>query len=435
MVEKIPTGIKRTLKDKLVGKKVNIAEMVHETTSDLGEKKILFRLALGAKDGKTKKEHLINGFIVKGYESAILVQLGQTIGVLKEGFYEIDRNFQFTGTEIIWIDNTEFKTKWGVSDVFLKDNISIAAHGSLVIRIGNPAAFLLNVASGKKSISRNQVDEFIHDSVSETYREILGGLTIDEVVRSRAEIKQNFQVKLYDLFDHWGIELITMEIEGMKLPKEFEQLGRIAMEKRLKSEIKLQEKEKEKVKHENELSAVKREKEKIKQQVELTKVQRELAMAERDMDKDDIDFKREKELIEAKTEYETAKFKSEAKILHGSADADVIARKEEAAVAGEVKIIEAKGNTEADLSEINANRDVKIAMAKAGMLDKEELEKEKKRNEKTRLEAKISKLKAKIDKFDDMLENGKISEGTYKMRIFRLENELKDLEVKIDTLN
>ena len=44
MVEKIPTGIKRSLKDKLVGKKVNIAEMIHESTSDLGEKKILFRL-------------------------------------------------------------------------------------------------------------------------------------------------------------------------------------------------------------------------------------------------------------------------------------------------------------------------------------------------------------------------------------------------------
>lgn len=434
MVEKIPSGIKRSLKDKLVGKKVNIAEMVHESTSDLGEKKILFRLPLGTKDGKTKKEHTVDGFVVKGYESAILVQLGQTIGILKEGFYEIDKNFQFTGTEIIWVDNTEFRTKWGVSDVFLKDNITIAAHGSLVIRVNNPAAFLLNVASGKKSISRNQVDEFIHDSVSETYREILGGLTIDEVVRSRQEIKQKFQVKLYDLFEHWGIELITMEIEGMKLPKEFEQLGKMAMDKRLKKEVRTHAKEAELEDHERELTAVKRKKQKIKQQVELTKAQKELTVVERELDKDQLDYEREKEILDAKTEYETAKFKSEAKILHGTAEADIAAKREEAAVAGEVKILETKGNKEAELTEINAHRDIKIAMAKAGMLEKEELEKEKRHSEKVKLEVKISKIKAKMDKFDDMLADGKISEETYKMRISRLENELNELEIEKKSL-
>ena len=113
MVEELPNGIRKTFKSKLTSKKIKIAEMVHETSRDLAEKRIVYRLALASKHEQNKKEEYITAFVVKGYENAILVQLGKTIGVLNEGIYDIDKGFQYTGTEIIWVEKTEFKTKWG----------------------------------------------------------------------------------------------------------------------------------------------------------------------------------------------------------------------------------------------------------------------------------------------------------------------------------
>ena len=216
MVEELPNGIRKTFKSKLTSKKIKIAEMVHETSRDLAEKRIVYRLALAGKHEQNKKEEYITAFVVKGYENAILVQLGKTIGVLNEGIYEIDKGFQYSGTEIIWVEKTEFKTKWGLPEVYLKDNIKISVHGSLLIRIADPINLMLNVVSGKQTVTRKDVDDFIFDTVVETYRQVLGDLKIDEVIRSRDEVKQLVQAKIFDLLSHWGIELINLEIEGMK---------------------------------------------------------------------------------------------------------------------------------------------------------------------------------------------------------------------------
>ena len=435
MVEELPNGIHKTLRNKLTSKKIKIAEMVHESSRDLAEKRVVFRLGLVGKSEKNKSEEYITAFVVKGYESAILVQLGKTIGVLGEGIYEIDKGFQFTGTEIIWIDNTEFKTKWGLPEVYLKDNIKISTHGSLLIRVSDPKSFLLNVVSGKQTVTRKDVDEFIFDTVVETYRQVLGDLKIDEVIRSRDEIKRQVQAKIFDLLSHWGIELINLEIEGMKLPKEFEELGKMAMEKHIEKEIKTQAKETMKEDLEIARLQAKRDRldlEKAKQdmqdEIELVKLNREISAEKRKIVSDEKSFSREQTVLDAKVDYKTADFDSKAQRLQGEAQADVMGKREVAKVAGEVELIKTKGETDGQLTKLEADRDVQIAQAQAGVKAKKAKSSSK---QEEIIREKISEIKEKIEKFDDLLTEGKISEDTYKMRITRLEKELKTLENKL----
>ncbi len=435
MVEEIPKGIRRSAKDKLLSRKMVIAEMEHEESASLAEKRIIFRKVLSGKGEKSKEADKITAFIVKAYETAILLQLGKVAGVLGEGIYEIEKEFQYSGTDIIWINKTEFQTRWGASDVYLSDSIKIGAFGSLIVKISDPKNFVLNVVAGKQVVERKAVDDFIFAQVVATYKDVLGGFTIDDVIRSRDTVKQKVTAKLFDILSHWGIELITLEVEGFKLPEGYEQIGEMSLEEKLekarlaktktsmkgaveldtlKTELEI-EKEKAKIKSATELEREGRSV--MKEQIETLRLKRELEASKRDITSDDRSFERQQELASSQTHYDKAKYDSGAKQIHGAVDVDLLEKKSSAEVAGKARI-----------TQIEADRDVNIAQAKAKGKDIDEKGKEKQKEVKKQ----INELKQKMSQFDDLLAQGKVSSDIYKMRMDRMEKDLKDLENKLD---
>jgi len=399
MVGEIPRGISRSLKDKVLGKKLKIAEMMHETSADLSEKRVVYRLALTGKKEAGKREEKVSAFIVKAYESAILLQLGKFIGIIPEGVWEIEKEFQYTGTEIIWVDKTEFKTRWGLADIYLNDNIKVGAHGSLVVKISEPKNFVLNVVSNKQIVDRGQVDKFIFEHVGQSYKDILGGFSINDVIRSRDMIKQKVNAKLYDLLTHWGIELINMEIEGFKLPEEFEEIGQVSMETSLEKQKAISDRER------------------IKEEIETVKIQSELEAQKREIEANRKGFEREQAVIDSQIGYEKAKYDAKAKEIEGTVSVELLEKQQKAKAAGDVAKIEVTGDKMA-----------KIVEAQAGV-DKSQEDLKRERQQKIKQE--ISELKEKLNKFDDLLAEGKLSEDIYKVRVSRIEKELKDLETKL----
>lgn len=399
MVGEIPRGISRSLKDKVLGKKLKIAEMMHETSADLSEKRVVYRLALTGKKEAGKKQEKVTAFIVKAYESGILLQLGKFIGIIPEGVWEIEKEFQFTGTEIIWVDKTEFKTRWGLADIYLKDNIKVGAHGSLVVKISDPKNFVLNVVSNKQIVDRAQVDKFIFEHVGQTYKDILGDFSINDVIRSRDMIKQKVNAKLYDLLTHWGIELINMEIEGFKLPEEFEEIGQISMETSLEKQKAISDRGR------------------MKEKIETLKIQSELEGKKREIEADRKGFEREQAVIDSKIGYEKAKYDAGAKHIDGTVSVELLEKEQKAKVAGDVAKIEVTGDKIA-----------KIVEAQAGV-DKSQEDLKRERQQKIKKE--ISELKEKLNQFDNLLAEGKVSKDIYKMRVSRIEKDLKALESKL----
>lgn len=399
MVGEIPRGISRSLKDKVLGKKLKIVEMMHETSADLSEKRVVYRLALTGKKEAGKREEKVSAFIVRAYESAILLQLGKFIGIIPEGVWEIEKEFQYTGTEIIWVDKTEFKTRWGLADIYLNDNIKVGAHGSLVVKISEPKNFVLNVVSNKQIVDRGQVDKFIFEHVGQSYKDILGGFSINDVIRSRDMIKQKVNAKLYDLLTHWGIELINMEIEGFKLPEEFEEIGQVSMETSLEKQKAISDRER------------------IKEEIETVKIQSELEAQKREIEANRKGFEREQAVIDSQIGYEKAKYDAKAKEIEGTVSVELLEKQQKAKAAGDVAKIEVTGDKMA-----------KIVEAQAGV-DKSQEDLKRERQQKIKQE--ISELKEKLNKFDDLLAEGKLSEDIYKVRVSRIEKDLKDLETKL----
>lgn len=399
MVEELPRGIKRGVMDKLAARKLRIIEMKHEEDGDLGVKRIVYRKALAGKKEKGKSKDRISAFIVKAYESAILIQLGKFIGLIPEGAWEIEKEFQYTGTEIIWVEKSEFKTRWGLGDIYLQDNIKVKAHGSLVVRISDVKNFVMNVVSGRTDISTKHIHQFILEHVNQSFKDVLGTFTISDVIRSRESIRQKVHTKLFDLLAHWGIEVINLEVEGFVLPKEFDELGSMAMEKMLDG------------------AGSNQERERMKEEIEKLKIQGELEAQRRALEGDKRDYMRDQDYKDATAGYENAKYIAGAKQVEGGVDVELLEKTSKAMVAGDVARIEVTGDKVA-----------KIVGAQASV---DEKNREKHREKKAKIRSEIAELKAKLDKFDDLIADGKITQEVYKMRVQRIEKDLRALENKL----
>ena len=232
MSEQIPKAVQKIIVDDLLEKHENakIAEMVHEASKDLSEKRIVYRLKVSQKDDEGKILYNYPAFSVKAYEEAILLQLGQMAGLVPEGLWEINEKYLHPSTEIIWINKSEFKTRWGLTDAYLKDQINIGAYGSLVIHIEDPKEFFLKVISEKNIVEREQVDDFIFDLVVQAYKEVFSQYAIDELISNRDTIKENVFWKIQAFLEHWGLEIINLEVEGYRFPPQHAELGKIAMD-------------------------------------------------------------------------------------------------------------------------------------------------------------------------------------------------------------
>ena len=236
MSEEIPEGIRKTQIMKLLkkSKDAKIAEMVHETSQDLSEKRIVYRLPIATTDENGKVIDYYPAFSVKAYETAIIFQLSQFVGMINEGLWEFETDYIHPTTEVVWIDKTEFKTRWGATDIYLKDGIKIGAYGSLLLKIIDPKNFVLNVVSSKKIVEREQVDKFIFDVVVQSYKEVLLEFIVEDVIKNRDMIKMKVLWKLKDFLSNWGISIENMEIEGMKLPDRYKEIEEIVITTKIK---------------------------------------------------------------------------------------------------------------------------------------------------------------------------------------------------------
>ncbi len=437
MVAELPKGISRIVQSKL--KKKRIAEMDHGESEDLTDKRIVYRRSLvgrreRVKEGdKTPKERdRITAFVVKPYESAILVQMGKLIGVIPEGLYEIEKSFQYTGTEIIWVEKTEFKTHWGLSDIYLKDNIKIGAHGHLIAKISNLKNFVLNVVSSKQKVERDQVDEFIHEYVKQAYRQVIGDHTIDDVLQSQGKdiVKQKVQAKLFDLLDHWGIEVINLEIEGFKLPEGYEIRAEKAWEAaKVEDEIELVKLRAKKV---VEISRTESyvERDKMKDEIEKLRVERELKQAQMGVeqvgDTYQAEVESQRESIRAKTHLDIKEREAELDLgikereLRAETDREVRLKQADAG------ILDKDREQERFLVKTEADRDVGIAQATGIGGVKIQKKKEYK--------LKMAELNKKIDQLNEFLASGKMTKDVYKKQYERIEKELSKYEQKLSIL-
>ena len=326
-------------------------------------------------------------FAVKDYEKVLFYDKGELLDTLGGGVYELEKKAKIKGTEIVWIDTSFIDIPWGIpqsSGIPTKDGIFIGLHGDLRIRINDVKIFYNNVVAGSRDWRLQNLKEWIMSLLNTSLRDMFKNHQAKQVILEERERIINLIIaKVSEELMKYGLELETLNIIGVKAPEGTE---------------KLFEKE--------------REKNKISDELELLKLKKELEVQKRDLESTKKEFERKEEILDSKMELEKTKLKSEAEQITGDVKSDLLKKQREAAIAGEVKLMETHGEKAVKIAEIT-------------------LEAKLKNDETIRIKKKIAELKNKLDKFDELLAEDKISKETYKIRVERVEKELKELEGKI----
>jgi regulator of protease activity HflC (stomatin/prohibitin superfamily) len=327
-------------------------------------------------------------FAVKDYEKAIFYNRGALVDVLGGGIYEIDKKAKVKGTEIVWIDTSLIEMPWGVpqsSGIPTKDGIIIGLHGNLKLRINDVKKFYTNVVAGKKVWTGNDLKNWIIDLLHASLRDVFKKYTAKNVLlEERDRVVTLLTSKITDEFVSYGLDLETLYVIGIKSPEGMEQLYNLEKEKAS-----------------------------VADELELLKVKGELDAQKMDMGSARKARERQEEILDATTNLEKTKLITEAKKVEGTVAMDLLESEEKARVAGDVKIIETAGDKEIKIAEIQGESEKNEKM---------------KRNV---IKQEIADLNEKLNSFDNLLAEGKISEDVYKMRISRIEKELKNLEKKL----
>ncbi len=246
-IKELPKGVKKGI----FKKNSNVVSMRHEEGADLGDKRIVDRKALG--EGEKK----IDGFTVREYEAGILLQLGRFVGVVPSGLWAIDEDLQQTGTEIIWVDTTDFKVRWGFGGQFTGDNKKIGANGEMVLHISDPQAFVMKIVSSKRVVERDQLEEFILGQITTIMRVLFRDYKLEKLLGERENFQNVARAKLHDTFTPWGLEMVNLEVLGFNVPEEFEAMSS------------------DQARHEREIAREKQQLELERQRIETEKMKRE----------------------------------------------------------------------------------------------------------------------------------------------------------------
>lgn len=327
-------------------------------------------------------------FAVKDYEKAIFYDRGVLVDVLGGGVYELDKKARTKGTEIVWIDTSLIEIQWGIpqsSGIPTKDGVIIGLHGNLKLRINDAKNFYTNVIAGKKAWTGNDLKNWIINLLHTALRDVFKNYTAKSVLlEERDRVVTLLTSKITDDFMSYGLDLDTIDIIGLKTSEGMEKLYRLE-----------------------------REKASISDELEILKTKKELNSLKREISSEEKAYGRKEEILDASSDLELTKIKAEEQSIEKQVEYTMLEKEEQAKVAGELKVIKAKGEEAVKIAEIESSKH-KVEEPKL-----------------SKIRSKISELKEKLNQFDDMLAEGKISQEVYKLRVTRIEKEINDLELKL----
>ncbi|MFX1357657.1 MAG: SPFH domain-containing protein [Promethearchaeota archaeon] len=315
-------------------------------------------------------------FSVKDYQKALFYNKGELLGILGGGVYELEKKARIKGTEIVWIDTSLIDIQWGIpqsNGIPTLDGFFLGLHGDLRLKIGNVKVFYNDVVAGKKEWTIRNLKEWIMSLLLSSFRDIFKNHKAREVVLEDRERVLNLVIaKVTEELSIYGLELETINIVGVKAPEGTDKLFQ-----------------------------VEREKSRVTDEVEMLKMKTELETQKMELESTKKEFERKQKVLDAQMELEKTKFKAEAEKIEGEVKTDLLGKQQEAIVSGKVKVIEAVGDKAAEIAKLD---------------------------ERERIKQKITDLKEKLDKFDDLLAEDKITKEAYNVRIERIEKELSELE-------
>lgn len=142
---------------------------------------------------------------VNQYERGIRLTTGRYSGVVQPGWNIIIPVFQSMYKVDIRVRAVDVPTQ----DAITKDNISAKVNAVVYYKIVDPA---------KASLEVDNIHYAVLQLAQTTMRNIVGEVSLDELLASRSEISQRIERIIDETTTSWGVEVTTVELKDISLP-------------------------------------------------------------------------------------------------------------------------------------------------------------------------------------------------------------------------
>jgi regulator of protease activity HflC (stomatin/prohibitin superfamily) len=146
--------------------------------------------------------------VVFEYQRGVLFTLGRYSGLINPGFNIIMPVIQRLAIVDLRVEVTEVPEQSPIT----KDNVSIGVDAVIYFRVRKDEA--------QNSIIKVQDYEYAISQLAQTtMRNIIGEMTLDEVLSNREEASKKIQLIVDKASDPWGIQVDAVELKHIELPE------------------------------------------------------------------------------------------------------------------------------------------------------------------------------------------------------------------------
>ena len=155
---------------------------------------------------------LLSGLkIVKEYERGVRFNLGKYSGIIKPGLrlvIPIIQSWDRVDMRVRAVDVPD-------QDCISKDNVSIRVNAVLYFRVSDAAKAILKLENYFYAISQLS---------QTTMRDVVGEVTLDELLNKREEISRRIQQLVDKATDPWGITVDSVDLKHIELPSDMKRV-------------------------------------------------------------------------------------------------------------------------------------------------------------------------------------------------------------------
>ncbi len=140
------------------------------------------------------------------YERAVVFRFGRFVGVRGPGWIIIlpfIETYRKVDMRVQTVDVPK-------QEVVTKDNVVLMVDAVIYLQVVDPAKAILNV-DDYKTASRLYIQSAIRD--------LIGSMTLDEVIASIEELNQKLHEQLSDLAKEWGVKVVSVQIKDLDIPE------------------------------------------------------------------------------------------------------------------------------------------------------------------------------------------------------------------------
>jgi regulator of protease activity HflC (stomatin/prohibitin superfamily) len=143
---------------------------------------------------------------INEYERGVKFQLGKYISIMEPGWrivIPVFQSFQKVDIRVKVVDVPD-------QDAITKDNVSVNVNAVLYYKVADAESAIVKV---------EYFDYAVSQLAQTTMRDVVGEVTLDELLSKRDTISQRIQEIVDKATDPWGIKIVSVDLKHIELPE------------------------------------------------------------------------------------------------------------------------------------------------------------------------------------------------------------------------